>query len=129
MKPPDCPWCNVPASILTGRRVYPNRPDLAKKKIWVCGKCGARTGCHGDTIKPLGSLANHQTRAARVQAHAAFDPFWKTGHMSRSGAYAELSRALGLPVQECHIGMFDAEQCAQVVAICKFGNFAGIGEM
>lgn len=51
-------------------------------------------------------------------AHQAFDPIWKFRHMSRSGAYAWLSEQMGLPPEKTHIGMFDLEQCGQVMRIC-----------
>jgi hypothetical protein len=53
-----------------------------------------------------------------MAAHAAFDPHWKGKRMSRSDAYGRLAVAMGIPARDCHIGMFDVNQCERVVEIC-----------
>jgi hypothetical protein len=47
--------------------------------------------------------------------HEVFDPLWnkKDNMMSRSEAYIWLAYELGIPVEKCHIGMFDVELCRQ----------------
>jgi hypothetical protein len=37
----------------------------------------------------------------------------------RGEAYAWLAEKLGIPVQRCHIGEFDATRCREVVRICE----------
>lgn len=108
---------------MKGREVYPHRPDLFALNFYRCAPCDAYVGTHKGTKTPLGTPANAPLRAARSRAHAAFDPIWREGKMSRTRAYAWLSRQLGLPPAETHIGMFSAEQCAAVVAAveCQFG--------
>jgi hypothetical protein len=54
-----------------------------------------------------------------MAAHAAFDPHWKKGNVKRKQAYARLADALGIAVKDCHIGMFDIQQCARVVSVCE----------
>ncbi len=51
-------------------------------------------------------------------AHEAFDPIWRSHRMSRSGAYQWLAKQRGLPPEKPHIGMFDQEQCDQIIRIC-----------
>lgn len=60
---------------------------------------------------------------ARCAAHAAFDPVWKDGAVSRTQAYKWLGRKLGLGKDNTHIGMFDVQTCAKVVELCKFTVF------
>lgn len=119
MRNVNCPYCNVPAHITTGAVLYPHRLDLAHKKIWQCVQCAARVGCHGKTDKPLGTLANAADREARTRAHAAFDRLWKPYKSKRHGAYMWLAKQMGLPPERCHISMMTAEQCAQVVEVCR----------
>lgn len=52
-------------------------------------------------------------------AHAAFDPVWKGGQITRTQAYALLAKSMRIPITECHIGMFDVAQCKAVVALCS----------
>lgn len=113
-----CPYCGNNSSLMTGREVYPHRHDLAHLKIWACMPCDAWVGTHKGTDKPLGRLANAELRRAKMAAHAAFDPLWKGGQMSRKKAYALLSEKMGLAPKDTHIGMFDVEQCHTVVLLC-----------
>jgi hypothetical protein len=99
--------------------IYPHRPDLAKKRFWRCIPCKAYVGCHPDSDWPLGRLANAELRAAKVRAHAAFDPMWRRGGMTRNDAYTWLAKALGIERECCHIGEFDVELCESVVSVCE----------
>jgi len=78
------------------------------------------------STRPLGTLADAETRAARMKAHDAFDPLWRrrmratqcSKPQAREAAYAWLSRALGLPLDRTHIALFDRAMCDRVVALC-----------
>ncbi len=60
-------------------------------------------------------VSDGPTRKARMRAHAAIDPLWRSGEMSRAGVYRWLAGELGLSSAECHIHLFNAEECARVV--------------
>jgi hypothetical protein len=70
-------------------------------------------------VKPLGRLARASLRKAKQRAHAAFDPIWRGGRMSRDKAYKWLAGKLGIPKGDCHIGMFDERMCAKVEEIMR----------
>lgn len=110
------------ATLVTGKEIYPHRPDLHKKRFWLCAECDAYCGCHPGSTKPLGTPANEVTRKARSSAHNMFDILWRSGRVTRSEAYAWLAQQLELPTHLCHIGMFDAETCWRVVELSK-ANF------
>lgn len=112
-----CDYCGEAARLTTGREVYPHRPDLHGKSFYVCTPCDARVGCHPGTTNALGRMANMELRLAKMAAHAAFDPLWKTGRMKRKAAYKRLAEVLGIPAAGCHIGMFDLETCRLVASI------------
>ncbi|WP_019583818.1 zinc-finger-containing protein [Thioalkalivibrio sp. ALE16] len=116
---PLCPYCGGWSERVAGRDLYPHRADLFERTFYRCDPCDAHVGCHPGTGKPLGRLANAALRRAKSQAHAAFDPIWKNGAMSRSQAYSWLARQMALPKSECHIGDFDEGQCAAVVELCR----------
>lgn len=122
-----CDYCSRPAERVTGREIYPYRVDLHNRWFWRCKPCGAHVGCHpaarsngkggiGDGTVPLGRLANAELRRAKQAAHAAFDPLWRSREMTRKEAYRWLADALGISVDNCHIGMFDLDGCRAVVA-------------
>ena len=121
-----CDYCGNPAELVGGDVVYPRMPWLADKKIWRCEPCGAWVGCHQGTTNALGRLANAELRKAKMAAHAAFDPLWKervrrTGcgkKVARSAAYKWLAAQLGIPREECHVGMMDVDRCRRVVEVC-----------
>jgi len=111
-----CPYCGDHAEFSeTSESIYHGR-DYGP--VWICALCQAWCGCHKGTDRPLGRLANAELRTARIAAHAAFDPHWKTFGFSRMTAYQYLSDALEIDVDECHIGLFDAGMCRRVVAVC-----------
>ena len=114
----NCDYCHEPAVMQTGDKVYPDRPDLKTKLFWVCEPCRARVGCHPGSTKPLGRLADSQLRYWKIQAHKAFDPLWKSGDKKRSQAYRWLAREMKIDRDDTHIGMFDVNQCKQVVDVC-----------
>jgi len=112
-----CPYCKNPAALVSGDVVYPHRPDLRAKRFYVCVPCDARVGCHDTSDRPLGRMANAELRAAKMRAHAAFDPIWKSGRMSRVDAYRWLARRM--ESEEIHIGEQDIGGCSRIVVICK----------
>ncbi|MGE8446733.1 MAG: zinc-finger-containing protein [Comamonas sp.] len=114
-----CDYCQRPAALVSGTDVYPHRPDLNTLKFWKCAGCKAWVGCHKNSADhaPLGRLADAKLRAAKSAAHAAFDPLWKSGEFSRSGAYSWLAARLGIAGDKCHIGMFDLATCSRVVNV------------
>jgi hypothetical protein len=115
-----CPHCNGRAELVKGDFIYKQRPDLAELNFWMCKPCDAYVGCHrnGSRTVPLGRLANAEERKWRQMAHAKFDPLWRSGRMSRKGAYGWLANKLGIGVNECHISWFGADQCKRVVDVC-----------
>lgn len=121
-----CPYCGCDAELVGGAEIYPHRADLHGQWFWRCAPCVAYVGCHKpnpkmgfDGTQPLGRLANAELRKAKTEAHAAFDPLWKTGKLSRRKAYAWLAGSLGIPISECHIGEFDVTTCARVVSLSR----------
>lgn len=115
----SCDYCGGNAPLVTGRDVYPHRPDLYHKRFYKCYPCDALVGCHPGTTAPLGRLANAALRKAKMAAHAAFDPLWRNGAGRRSSRYRWLARQLGIRESLCHIGMFDLDMCARVVEVCN----------
>jgi len=69
----------------------------------------------------MGIPAEKSTRVARIRAHNAFDEMWKDqkNGMSRRNAYQWLARELDIPMNKCHIGIFDEETCERVIQLCK----------
>lgn len=114
-----CPFCSEKPVLKPTAAVYGKHYGCPGAKMWVCDPCGARVGCHGDSDKPLGNLADAATRAARMAAHAAFDPLWKGTDMKRSAAYLWLSERLGMDPKDCHISQMGVEGCQRVVEACE----------
>ncbi len=114
-----CDYCGNDAIQVPGSKIYPHRKDLHNNQFYECEPCKAYVGCHANSNKPLGRLANAELRLAKSTAHAAFDPFWQDGQLTRSKAYTWLGRKLGLTHEACHIGKFDLERCNQVIDICR----------
>ena len=123
---PACIECGRAAKMVGGDVIYPHRHDLAGKWFWRC-ECGAYCGVHMGTLKALGSPAGPETRRARSEAHAVFDPMWQkrqrlsglSKHHARGKGYKWLAAQLGIEPKDCHIGMMDAATARRVVEICR----------
>lgn len=110
-----CQYCGRKAEYVDSAEVYGRSYGM----IYLCRHCNAYVGVYKGTDKPLGILANAELRRWKSAAHAAFDPLWKSGRHSRAHAYRTLSSLMGLPPDKTHIGMFDIEQCRQVVSLSR----------
>lgn len=106
-----CPYCSKEAKWCENKEVYGKNYGKSYM-IWLCKECDAYVGCHHNTRKPLGTMANRETREWRKKAHAVFDPLWKEGHMTRVKAYKKLN---GLFCKEMHIGESDIETCKKII--------------
>lgn len=117
--PPRCPYCKAQAQLVTGAAIYPDRPDLTRRRFWACLPCGAWCGIHENSQRcaPLGTLANAELRGMRRKVHTLLDPLWRDGPMNRPDAYAWLAKRLGMDVRRCHVGYFRDAQCLAAVAI------------
>lgn len=116
-----CEECGEAAEPVTGRVVYPHRPDLARKRFMRCPVCGDYVGCHESTGEPFGTLAGPALRQARRAAHRQFDSIWQSGRMSRREAYEWLAEQMGLAEEDCHIGQFTERECRTVIdAVCAY---------
>ena len=113
-----CQYCGHPAKFCP-RSDHIYRRDYGA--IYQCVDCDAYVGVHAGTKTPKGTLANAELRDARKLAHRTFDPLWQSGGMKRGSAYKWLAAKLGIPAAQagdlCHIGLFNVDQCADVVAI------------
>lgn len=70
---------------------------------------------------PLGfrAIPGSPLAKARTRAHQAFDPLWQSGRMTRKKAYKWLARQLGMAPSDCHMILFDEEECEEVIRICR----------
>lgn len=123
-KAPLCPYCGNPAEFYsTSERFYQCEKDFGP--LWACVRCNAWVGCHKGTTTPLGRLAGPMLRRMKMDAHAAFDPLWKTRvaqgmskKEARGRGYKWLAEQLGIAPEDCHIGEMDVPTCRRVIALC-----------
>lgn len=117
-----CPYCLKKPELVDSACVY----GKSYGDIWLCKDCDAYVGVHKNSGKALGRLANSTLRYYKKQAHAVFDPIWKSEisptmskKVARSKAYIWLAKKMNLQVEDCHIGMFDENQCIEVIRTCS----------
>ena len=107
-----CPYCQQQA-------LFPASMVYKKKALhgwyWVCEPCNARVGCHRDSDRPLGTLANAELRQLRRKCHAQFDWFWQQGFATRPDAYAWLAAVLG--PEKGHIAWLNEQGCHELLEL------------
>jgi len=96
--------------------------DSKYGKFYGCGnypRCQATHCAHQKTGEPMGVPTTKEGKKWRIDAHNAFDTLWKSGKMKRNDAYKWLADAMGITRKECHIGLFDIEQCKRCIDVVK----------
>ncbi len=121
-----CPYCKGWAALLLNSAELYNGRNYGA--VWICRPCEAWVGVHANSPRylPLGRLADAELRKAKAAVHATFDPLWQrklirtpgVKKRARGDGYQWLADQLGIPFEQCHIGMFDIETCKRVVEIC-----------
>lgn len=119
-----CPYCKRGTYLVDSSIIYSGK---SYGKLYICGSCDAYVGVHKGTKRALGRLANSELRYWKKEAYAEFDPLWEflieergmSKEAARSYCYSWLSKNLGTPLEETHIGMFDVEECKRVIQICS----------
>ena len=134
-----CPYCDGNTEYVDSATVY----DKTYGMIYLCRPCKAWVGVHEGTDQALGRLANAELRQLKMLAHRWFDPIaveglindfypvYITGMSTRAKAYHWLAAEMGIKPEYCHIGMFDEDECKQVIAICQpiVESFEGTGDI
>jgi hypothetical protein len=108
-----CPYCGKPAEWVENREIYGKNYGKSYM-MWLCRKDDAYVGCHQNTRKPLGTIANKELREWRKKAHAHIDPIWQSEEMARGQVYAKLAKVFG---REIHIGEADIETCKKILEL------------
>ena len=108
-----CPYCKNEAPWVANKEIY-GRSYGKSYMCYYCKPCNAYVGCHNNTRKPLGTMANKELRNWRMRVHAKIDPLWKSGKFSRGWVYSRISQELGY---QYHTGESDIETCKKILAL------------
>jgi hypothetical protein len=111
-----CPVCGKKMLLLESLTL--TYPSGKKRLFWSCPMyplCSVQHGAHPDG-SPVGFPADAKTRRARTEAHEAFDALWRGLGMTRDAGYELLQEITGLSEDAAHIGKFNYDQCAALVA-------------
>lgn len=111
-----CPYCKCKTELIDSAEIY---DGVSYGQMYICRNCNAYVGCHKDSSKSLGRLANEELRRYKHCAHLIFDMIWENHFMSRYNAYNWLSKKLGVDRTYTHIGMFDVDLCKQVINLSR----------
>lgn len=122
----NCNYCNKPAVWVENKEVY-GRNYGKSYMIWLCKPCDAYVGCHLNTEKPLGTMANKKLRALRIKAKDLFISFklngkWNGDPQKKNVAYRWLRDNLKITADECHFGLFNEVMCKKVIELFNTNN-------
>ena len=105
-----CPKCGKEAPWVENKMRY-GRNFGKSYMCYYCSPCGTYVGCHQNTRKPLGTMADNYTIKLRRNAHHNFDKIWKSGKVSRKEAYRLLKEKFGIE----HFGEQSAETLKDII--------------
>ena len=120
--PLQCDICGAPTRLVHNLEIY-GRPVGVWEWHILCTdeQCGAHVETRPGTAVASGRMSTPETRRARISAHRVFDRLWSTPHQRRN-AYAWLAEQMGLTVRQCHIKLFDYDQCQEVIRLVRLHN-------
>ena len=77
-----CPYCKKEARWCENKEIYGK--NYGKSYMcYYCKPCDAYVGCHNNSTRPLGTMANQELRNWRMEAHKHIDSLWKDKILSR----------------------------------------------
>ncbi len=117
-KPTVCRYCSGPVKIANHCEIY-GRAYSSWPWAYFCTVCSASVGMHPLTDIPLGTLADANLRRIRRKCKTPFEKIWREGVLTRSEAYSALAQHLGISLEMCHFGYFDAENCLKAESWSK----------
>lgn len=120
-----CPYCQKETKWCENKEIY-GRNYGKSYMCYFCRPCWAYVGCHQNTKKPLGTIANAETREWRKKVHAVLDPIWQNHQHKRSKReriYERLSRRIyGKNGKSFHVGESDIGTCKKALEILSENN-------
>lgn len=72
----------------------------------------------GEHKRALGTIANKDTKALRLECHKYMDALWENSRQRRY-YYHKLSKEMDIPFERCHFGMMDKDQLEKALEILK----------
>lgn len=110
-----CPYCNEKAEWTENKAIYGKNYGKSYM-VYLCKPCDAYVGCHLNSKRPLGTMANRDLREWRKRTHAVIDPIWKNGLLPRTKVYEILDKYFGF---EVHVGESNEEMCKKIITNAK----------
>lgn len=106
----NCPYCNKEAKWCENKELYGE--NIGRSYMcYLCKDCNAYVGCHQNSRKPLGTMANKELRKMRTLVHHKLDALWESPE-ERKALYQKLSDHFG---KEIHVGESDLKQCEEII--------------
>lgn len=106
----NCPYCGKSAEWVENKEIY-GRNYGKSYMCYLCKSCDAYVGCHENSRKPLGRMANRELREWRKKAKNMFIAEkigdWKNKPKKKE-SYAWLKNLMG---KEFHFGDSTIEEC------------------
>lgn len=120
--PTTCRYCDGDVRLVSNSEIYRGRSYGEWPYAYLCDHCRAYVGLHPQTDVPLGTLADDALRKARNTSKSEFHELKEKRGYSRNEAYAWLAKEMGIPVDNCHFGWFELQDCALALHICQEGR-------
>lgn len=114
-----CNLCTGKVALVENKAVYGR--NRGWPWIWQCQESGCRAyvGCHTNTYKPLGLLADRRTRTARKAAYASLEAYCNRMGIPHSNMAGWVAKQLNVSVSRSGIGWLDINQCRQLIELCS----------
>ena len=109
-----CPNCKKEALWCENKEIY-GRNYGNSYMMWLCKPCDMYVGCHQNTKRSLGIMADKETRELKKEVKRMY--LSKYEKYGKKWMYRKLSEDLNITAQEAHFGMFDKERLLKLKGI------------
>jgi hypothetical protein len=107
---------------LKKRSAAPIRLECGQPATMTASRYGATAECCALRSYNFKPLVDHEARALRGAAHAAFDTLWTAGAFLRGEGYRRLQLAMRMAAAGCHISQMTAEAANLLVKLSRDGS-------
>ena len=117
-------FCGSPAKLGSNATIYGR--EYGNGMAFICTRfptCRGYVGCHPDG-RPLGSIADQETKKLRMKVHALIDPLWRganngrSKHRNRGSVYGWMRRIMD-ENKDFHCGELSKEQCLKALDLIE----------
>lgn len=112
-----CPYCGAPVEFKSNEVIY--RHNFNNGFVYICARfpeCNSYVAAHSVSRKPLGILADKNTRDLRKSVFRIVSPYWQKGLVRKQTVYETIAKILNKEGAFISIAQLNKNECNTVLS-------------